>query len=180
MKADAVARRYARAIFELAEHEHLLESVAAALAAIAPLLEDERMARALTGPVPREEKHALLRRISEDVGAPPAFRDMLLLLADRARLAHLPAIRAVFDALVDRRLGRTRALVRSATELAPDLLQDLARAFGAATGKEVLTAVEVEPELLAGLIVEIEGRVYDGSLRTQLAKLRQQMASVGE
>jgi F0F1-type ATP synthase delta subunit len=35
----------------------------------------------------------------------------------------------------------------------------------------------VDPELLAGAIVEVDGRVYDGSLRTQLAKLRQQMAS---
>ena len=45
------------------------------------------------------------------------------------------------------------------------------------TGKQVIAETTVDPELLAGAIVEVDGRAYDGSLRTQLAKLRQQMAS---
>jgi F-type H+-transporting ATPase subunit delta len=177
MRADAVARRYARAIFQLAEEQGGVDAVANALASTAALLEDARVARVLTGPLPREQKQRLLRSISDNVGAPPAFRDLLLLLSERDRLRHLGAIREVFDALVDRRRGRTRARVRSAAPLTPDLLAELTRVFGALTGKQVLAEVAVDPELLAGAIVEIDGRVYDGSLRTQLAKLRQRMAS---
>ena len=111
------------------------------------------------------------------VSGPPAFRDLLLLLAERDRLRHLAAIREVFDALVDKRLGRTRARVTSATPLAPALVAQLTRVFGEITGKQVIAETTVDPQLLAGAVVEVDGRVYDGSLRTQLAKLRQQMAS---
>jgi F-type H+-transporting ATPase subunit delta len=177
MRGDAVARRYARAVFQLAEEQGNVETVANALAATAALLEDARVARVLTGPLAREQKQQLLRAISDSVGAPPAFRDLLLLLAERDRLRHLGAIREVFDGLVDRRLGRTRAIVRSAAPLAPELLAELTRVFTQLSGKQVVAEVSVDPELLAGAIVEIDGRVYDGSLRTQLGKLRQQMAS---
>lgn len=177
MRADAVARRYARAMFQLADEQGNIEAVADALASTAALLEDEHVARIVSGPLGRDQKQQLLRTISDSVGAPPAFRDLLLLLAERHRLRELSAIREVFDALVDRRLGRTRATVRSAAPLAPDLLAELTRVFGRLTGNQVIAEVIVDPELLAGAIVEIEGRVYDGSLRTQLGKLRQQMAS---
>ena len=177
MRPDAVARRYARAIFQLADEQGITDEVARALATTATLLEDETVARVLTGPVRREQKQELLRAIAGNIGAPPPFRDLLLLLAEHDRLDHVGAIREVFDALVDRRRGRTRARVRTATALAPDLLADVTRVFGELTGKQVLAEVMVEPELLAGVIVEIEGKVYDGTLQTQLGKLRQQMAS---
>lgn len=177
MRPDTVARRYARALFELAEEQGTVDAVHVALVAIAELLEDRRVARVLTGPVARERKQELLRTIATNAGAPPALRDFLQLLAERHRLRRLSAIRAVFDELVDRRCGRTRAVVRSAAPLPPDALAELTRVFGALTGKQVIAEVGIEPELLAGVIVEVAGRVYDGSLRTQLGKLRQQMAS---
>ena len=151
--------------------------MARALAATTALLEDERVAYVLTGPVPREHKQQLLRTISDNVGAPPSFRDLLLLLADRDRIRQLAAIREVFDALVDKSRGRTRAHVASAVPLTQELLTRLTGVFSELTGKQVIAETTVDPELLAGAIVEIDGRVYDGSLRTQLAKLRQQMAS---
>jgi F-type H+-transporting ATPase subunit delta len=177
MRADAVARRYARAVFRLAEEQGTVDAVARALAATTTLLEDQRVAYVLTGPVPREHKQQLLRTISDNVGAPPSFRDLLLLLAERDRLRHLAAIREVFDALVDKSRGHTRAHVVSAVPLAPELLAQLTGVFGELTGKQVIAETAVDPELLAGAIVAVDGRVYDGSLRTQLAKLRQQMAS---
>jgi F-type H+-transporting ATPase subunit delta len=176
MKSDAAARRYARALFDLAEREGALDTVGAALAATAELLDDPRVARVLTGPVEQTSKQDLLRTIAAKAGAPPVFRDLLLLLAERGRLPHLAAIRSVFDQLVDRRLGRARATVRSAAPLSPDAIAELARVFGRITGKQVLAQVTVDHDLVAGMIVEIEGKVYDGSLRTQLARLRQQMA----
>ena len=177
MRPDAVARRYARALFALAEEQGTLDPVGASLAATARLLENPEVARVLTGPLARERKQELLRDIGASAGAPPALRDFLQLLAERDRLRRLSAIQAVFDELVDRRRGRTRATMRSAAPLPPDALAELTRVFGALTGKQVIAEVRVEPELLAGVIVEVEGRVYDGSLRTQLGKLRHQMAS---
>jgi F-type H+-transporting ATPase subunit delta len=79
--------------------------------------------------------------------------------------------------LLDEKQGITRATIRSAVELSPEMLDEISRTFGAITGRRVMARVEVVPTLIAGVIVEIEGRVYDGSLRTQLAKLHQHMAT---
>jgi F-type H+-transporting ATPase subunit delta len=177
MKTHAVARRYARALFALAEEQGIVDAVATALATTAELLEDPRVGRVLAGPVARQSKQELLRNIAARSAAPPPLRDLLLLLVERARLSQVSAIRAVFDQLVDRKRGRTRAKVRSAATLADDTLAELTKVFGAVTGKQVLADVQVDPELLAGVIVEVDGRVYDGSLRTQLGKLRRQMAT---
>lgn len=175
MKPDTVARRYARALFGLAEQEGTTDAVATGLARAAELLQDATLASVLTGPLAPERKRGLLSEIA--AGAPAALRDFLLLLADRDRLRHLGGIRAVFDALVDRRRGRTHATVRTAAPISEEVLAEIARVFGAAIGKEVMANVTVELDLIAGIVVEVEGRVYDGSLRTQLGKLHRQMAT---
>jgi F-type H+-transporting ATPase subunit delta len=177
MRPDAVARRYARALFDLARERNEVDAVGASLAATAELLQDEQIARVLTGPVARDRKAAWLGDIAERTHAPASFRDFLQLLAERDRLKHLPAIRTVFDALVDEQKGVTRATVKSATPLGDDVVAEISRVFGAITKKTVVAKVEVVPDLIAGIIVEVDGRVYDGSLRTQLAKLHRQMAA---
>jgi F-type H+-transporting ATPase subunit delta len=177
MRPDAVARRYARALFELAREQSELDRVQAALAAVARLLDDPALARALTGPITGSRRIAWLREIADQTGAPAAFASFLQLLEERDRLRHLPAIRTVFDALVDERNGVTRAAVRSADALADAVVAQIADTFSGITGKTVKVEVEVAPELIAGIIVEVDGRVYDGSLRTQLAKLHRQMAA---
>ena len=179
MRTDTVSRRYARALFGLAEGQGAVDAVGVALAATAELLEDPRVARVLTGPVARERRQEILREIAERTGAPPTFRDFLLLLAERDRLAHLSGVRVFFEALADSRRGRTRAAVRSAIPLSQDVVAELAQVFGEITGKQVIANVTVDRDLIAGVIVEVEGRVYDGSLRTQLEKLHRQMATGG-
>jgi F-type H+-transporting ATPase subunit delta len=179
MRPGAVARRYARALFALAESQQALEPVGRALATIAEALAYPGALRVLTGPVSLERKRGLLKQLVEAASAPAVVRDFMLLLVDHDRIKQTPAIRSVFEQLLDQRLGIKRAMVRSAVEISPEILQDITRTFGAITGKQVVAKVEVVPELIAGVIVEIDGRVYDGSLRTQLAKLHQQMATGG-
>lgn len=177
MRAGALARRYARALFALADAQQSLEPVGSALAAVTDALQEPNVMRVLTGPVTRERKRALLMKIVEVTGAPVMVRDFLLLLADHHRLKQIPAIRSVFEGLLDEKRGITRATIRSAVALSPDILDETTRVFGAITGKQVVAQVEVVPDLIAGVIVEVDGRVYDGSLRTQLGKLHQQMAT---
>lgn len=177
MRPDAIARRYARALFSLARAQGSLDTVGAALGTVTDVLVEPNVMRVLTGPVQRDRKRAFLSKIVEAVNAPPAVRDFFLLLADHERLSHAEAIRTVFDFMLDRERGITRALIRSATPLSPDILDDITRAFGAITGKIVKAEVAVVPELIAGVIVEVDGKVYDGSLRTELGKLQHQMAT---
>ncbi len=144
MRPDAIARRYARALFSLAKARGSLDDVGAALRRATEALIDPKVMRVLTGPVPRDRKRALLGKIVELVAAPSVVSDFLFLLADHGRLSHADAILSVFDVRLDHEHGITRARIQSATPLSPDLL---------------------------------DGKVYDGSLRTELGKLQQQMAT---
>jgi F-type H+-transporting ATPase subunit delta len=151
--------------------------VGAGLGTAVDALSNADVMRVLTGPVSRDRKRSLLTRIVDTAGAPPLVRDFLLLVADHDRLKHLRVIRAVFDAMVDDKRGVTRATIKSAGPLSPDMVEQVTRVFGDLTGRQVIAAIDVVPSLIAGMIVEVEGRVYDGSLRTELDKLHQRMAS---
>ena len=105
------------------------------------------------------------------------LRDFLLLLVDNERIRHTPAIRGVFESLLDAERGITRATIRTAAALAPEMVEAITRTFGTITGKQVVARVEVVTDLIAGVIVEVDGKVYDGSLRTELDKLQQHMAT---
>lgn len=177
MRTDAVARRYARALFSLAKAEGSLENVGTALTAVADVMTEPTVMRVLTGPVQRTRKCDLLSNIADTVSAPPAVRHFILLLADHGRLDHIDAIRTVFGQLLDREQGITRAVIRSAADLSDEIRAEITSTFSAITGRTVVARVEVDPALIAGVIVEVEGRVYDGSLRTELGKIRQQMAT---
>lgn len=177
MRSDTVARRYGRALFSLAKSQGTLDAVGASLATIADALADPDVMRVLTGPVVRERKRAFLDKIAEATNAPAMVRDFLQLLADHGRIRHTPAIRGVFDGLLDAERGTTRATIRSAAPLTPEMVEEITRTFGTITGKQVVARVDVVPDLIAGVIVEVGGKVYDGSLRTELDKLQQHMAT---
>lgn len=177
MRSDAIARRYARALFGLAKSQGTLDAVATALGAVTDVITEPNAMRVLTGPLPRDRKRTLLLKITETVQAPAAVRDFFLVLSEHERLDHAAAIRAVFADMLDRERGITRAVIRTAMPLPDDVVQEITRAFGTITGRQVVAKVEINPDLIAGVIVEVEGRVYDGSLRTELGKLEQSMAS---
>ena len=177
MRSDTVARRYGRALFSLAKSQGALDAVGAALATIADVLVDPNVMRMLTGPVTRERKREFLTKIVQSANAPAMLRDFMLLLVDNERIRHTPTIRGVFGSLLDAERGITRATIRSAAPLTPEMVEQVTRTFGTITGKQVVARVEVVPDLIAGVIVEVDGKVYDGSLRTELDKLQQQMAT---
>jgi F-type H+-transporting ATPase subunit delta len=100
----------------------------------------------------------------------------LAVLSDHQRLSELPAIAEYFQRLLDQTLGRVRIAIRSARVLDPAQEQQIAAAFARLTGKQVMPAAVVDPELLGGVLVEVEGKVYDGSVRTQLERLAKELS----
>jgi len=171
-----LAKRYARALFSLTRDA--LVSTAEELGRVAAVLEEPRLRLVLRSPavdasarvrIAREVAAGL--RLSRDAG------NLLGLLAERDRLDILPDVAAVYERLVDDALGRARIVIRSATSLSAAEKNDLVELARHLTGRrEVLAATEVDPELLGGVVLDIDGTMYDGSLRAQLARLSKQMA----
>jgi F-type H+-transporting ATPase subunit delta len=172
----SIARRYGRALFELASEAGSIDEAAAQLAELADAvasLDAGALAPGLLTPMQRE---SLAKALVARVGAASLVARFLGVLAANDRLEQLPGIREHFEKLADTAAGRVRVTIRSASALSDSERAALKTKFESITGRRVLETIEVDPDLLGGVTVEAEGRVYDGSVRTQLARLERQMA----
>jgi F-type H+-transporting ATPase subunit delta len=174
---SAIAKRYARALAGVAGEQNRLEDTATELEQIAVWLDDADVKAAFESPtLSVTARRALVARLAESLGLSELARNFLALLAERNRLDQFRPIVQAYQALVDRSLGRVRATIRAATPLDDSSVQQIRTVLEQMSGKKVLASVVVDPALIAGVSVEIEGRVYDGSARTQLAHLAHSMA----
>ena len=177
MIAGSVAKRYAKALVEVAAVSHVLEAVRDDLRALADLLREHRELRQfLANPsVSRRDAAEVVKEIGAAMRLAPLTGTFLKIVLEGGRLAGLEGIARAYEALVDEQLGRVKAVVTSAAPLAAEAQEQLRRRLGEVTGKSVYLEVRQDPTLLGGMITQIGSRVYDGSLKTQLARLRDEL-----
>ncbi len=171
-----VARRYAKALFTLARDARALDVVAGELAGLRPAFADPATVAMLASPAMTETRLGdLARNLATQFQLSALTASFLGVLADNRRLDQLAAVSDSYQDLYDRALGRIRVTIRSATPLGAVRQRELVGAFEQRTGKTVLATIIIDPELLGGVIVEVEGKVFDGSVRTQLAHLAREI-----
>ncbi|MFQ5989251.1 MAG: ATP synthase F1 subunit delta [Candidatus Methylomirabilales bacterium] len=177
MIAGSVAKRYAKALVEVATEADALESVGAELSSVATLWDAEpAMTGFFSNPgVLLKDKAQTLTGLARQMELSPLLSRFLDLLLTRDRLQALPAISRVYQDLMNTRLGRAQAVVTTTAPLAPDLTESLRRQMTEVLGKSVLLESKVEPAILGGIVVQVNSTVYDGSLRTQLRQLREHL-----
>jgi len=96
-------------------------------------------------------------------------------VVDNGRLANLPSIAEVFQLEREAGQGTVSATLTAAAPLTPELSARAAAALSKLSGRRVTLKVEIDPGLLGGAVAQIGSMVYDGSLKTQLARLRRTM-----
>ncbi len=101
--------------------------------------------------------------------------DFLKYIAKRGRFKLFYEIAETFEEFVDEKKGRVKASVISAVELDEKVKEKLKNQLGKKLKKTVQFSFKTEPELIAGIIVQVKDVVYDGSLRTYLANLKQKL-----
>jgi len=174
----SLARRYARALLELAREAGTLDATGQELAAAAATFDEPRLRAVVLNPaVDAGARRRVVDGVIGALGMSPSVVNLVKLLADRDRLPVLPQVAQAYDSLVDAELGRTRVRMRAAKPLGAAEkaeLTDLARRL--AGGREVLVTTEVDTDLLGGVVLDIGGTVWDGSVRAQLARLSKEMA----
>lgn len=180
MTIGGVAKRYARALFEVAEARGHLEDVASQLDELVSAYQSERaLRRFLTHPViPAEEKKALIDRLADGAWV-EELRNLLHLLVDRGRVSALPALAEAFRRLANEARGVADAVVTTAVPLPESTQADIAERLGRALGKRVRVTNVVDPSILGGLIVRVGNRVIDGSVRSQLNRFQQTLVRTG-
>lgn len=176
-RGAAVARRYAKALWELAHQESRLEPVAQELQTFQRVLADEaRLRSAVLRPwVKATTKRAIVVAVAERLGLSPLVRNFLALVAQRRRLALLPEMLTAYLALVDEQAGRVRARVRSAVALTDAERAAIRDRLGRRLGKTVLLDTEVDGALVGGFVAEVGSRYLDMSVTGQLRALRERI-----
>jgi F-type H+-transporting ATPase subunit delta len=177
MIMGSIARRYAKALFGLAVESGRVEAWAASLQTLQQVVEGSPdLQDVLSNPVySKEQRRAIVEKLAAALSLDPAPRDLLYLLGDRNRLGYLSAIVTTFRDFADENLGRLRAKVTSAVKLDDAQAQAMADKLSQATQAKVLLDRAVDPAILGGVVAQVGSLVYDGSVRTQLEDLRQQL-----
>jgi F-type H+-transporting ATPase subunit delta len=178
---SSLGKRYARALLGLATEGGSLEPTGEELARAAATFEEPRLRPLVLSPaIDRAARLRNTKAVAEALKVGPYVRNLIALLAEGDRLVVLPDIARWYDALVDARLGRARVTIRSATALSASEkteLVDLARRL---TGsRNVIASTDVDADLLGGVVLDVGGTVYDGSVKTLLARLSKEMAEGG-
>jgi F-type H+-transporting ATPase subunit delta len=164
--------RYAKALLGLAQEQQLAETIGVELARTAEVLADPALAKTLSLPnlSPRTRKE-VVDQLVKALAPQPLLGNFLRVVAENDRLKDFPLIEKSYQRLLEHSLGRVRAKIQVAAPLSEDELKAVVDAFSTLTQKTVIPTVTVDPALLGGAVVEIVGRVYDASLKTQLQRL---------
>ena len=177
MPRQSAARRYAEAAFEVAQRDDAIEAWRSELDTAAAIVEDEGVGRTLANPsIPLESRLEMARTTFGSIVGEKVL-NLIGLTLRRGRIEELPRIAAEFRRLDDERQGVTHATATSADELTRDEARALMERLEKLTGGKVALDLQVDPSLLGGLVVRIGDRLIDGSVRSRLERLRNQLVS---
>ncbi len=174
MSTNAIARRYARALIQLASDQEKVEQYYTELRVFYGAVESNpEVGEIIAAPGHGiEAKRALLKSLIEPLGVSKTIADFLLLLLDKKRMGALSQITGEYRLLADQAAGILRSTVTSALPLSEPQVEGIRRALEKATGKQIVLTVSEDPALIGGVVTRIGDKVFDGSIRTQLAKIQ--------
>ncbi len=176
-RRESAARRYAEAAFEVALRDNEIDAWREGLDAAAAIVGEERVGRALANPsIPLETRIATAEQTFGKLVGRKTL-NLVGLMLRRGRIQELPKLAAEFRRLDNERKGITQATATSASPLTKDEVAALARRLEEYTGGRVELDVQVDPSLLGGLVVRVGDRLIDGSVRSRLERLRNQLVS---
>jgi F-type H+-transporting ATPase subunit delta len=179
---SVAASRYARALADVTfEPRSGLDpgGVTEQLRTVATFVRDSAdLQRVLLSPaIPNSRKRAVIQQLAPELGLNPKIRNFIYVLIDHRRIGQISEVQEAFQSIVDERMGLVRADVASARDLTNQQRAAVQAELGRLTGKQIRMEYSVDPALIGGLVARIGSTVYDGSVRGQLAALRQRLAA---
>jgi len=175
VRSETIARNYAEALFDLGERSGQTARYAQLIDGLAGAIETTPKVQAvmMSPRVPKAEKSALLAGALRD--APREFVLYLQAIVKRGRQHLLREIATAYQSLLDVKFNRVRAGVTLAHAADAGLQRSIAEALSRQLGKEVVPSFSVDPEILGGTVERIGERIYDGSIRRRLTRLRRHL-----
>jgi F-type H+-transporting ATPase subunit delta len=177
MVKGSIGRRWAKALFAIGEEKGTLVGLVREVQRAAEVWDgSEELQTTLGNPLLAESTRfkvweAVVRRL----GSSPIGTNFFKLLFDKGRVSQLPAIARELQVLSDQRDNRLRAEVIGAGPVPETLVQQLRMALQKKTGQAVVVTTKQDPSLIGGIVTRIGDLMYDGSIRAQLARIKEGM-----
>jgi F-type H+-transporting ATPase subunit delta len=175
MPKGAIARRYAGAMFDIGLKQHSLERTLEDVRGIAQVFAHRKLAYLLREPkVPAQRKETAIREALANKVLPTSL-NLALLVVQRELVDIMPNIANELEQLVLNYKNEAIADVTTATRIDDAELTQIKQALEKRTGKTIITHARVQPDILGGVIARVGDQLIDGSVRSRLAALRQQL-----
>lgn len=173
MSQGVIARRYAKALINLAEKD--LEITGNSLAAIADVYSNStELSEVLSDTkVSSQIKQDVLKNILKKIKVSKLVDTFTRYLLAKRRIVLLPNIERAFNLLLQEKLGRIEAGITVAQEIPEVTVGKLEKAISRYSGKEVSVNITIDPAIIGGIVTRIGSVVIDGSIHTQLNQIRQ-------
>lgn len=177
MPSGAAIRRYAQAVFEMADQQGELDAWERDLSALAGAFENPQIAAIFDSPqVAVSQK----RSVADEILGPTAqqlVRNLVGLLIERGRIGALPQLYTAFHDRMLERQGVAVGEVTTAVPLGPEEMELVRQRLGAMLGKEIEIRTVVDPNIIGGIVARVGDQLIDGSVIGQLRKLRERLVA---
>ena len=172
-----IAKRYAKALVQLAEEKKAVDNTRADLAAFVGAVDSlPALQKLLASPVfTPEQKKAVIKELGGKLGMQPTTQRFVEHLAETGRIRYIKEMYEAFQEILAERTNRAMARLTTAAAISPADLADIKKKLEALTGKQVDIDSKIDASLIGGAKAQIGSTVYDGSIKNQLTKMRNQL-----
>ena len=178
MSVETIARRYAGALADVVLRSGEADTVRTELNSWEQLMMSGSDLKSLDNPtIDHKLKEKVVEQLIARTRPTVTTANFLRVLVKNRRLRFLPEINSQFEKDLDERGGSVQAEVRSARELKDTERSELIQNLTKLTGKEIRAAYYVDAGLIGGVVTQIGSTVYDGSVKTKLENLREQLVN---
>ncbi len=172
-----IAKRYAKALVELAHEKNAVDKTKADLAAFAASVSEQAVLQKLfaSPSFTPEAKKAVIGDLAATLGLQKTTTRFIEYLAETGRIRYVRDVQEAFEEILAERQNRANVRLTTATALGGGELEEIRKKLATITGKQVEVDARVDASLIGGARAQIGSMIYDGTIKNQLAKIREKL-----
>lgn len=180
MKKGTVAKRCAKSLIELGQEAKRYKEIGNELRDISAVFAgNPELKRFALNPMHKlEDRHGLIGRVAAAVGVSDVVKQFLAILTETRGIGIIEEICTAYSKMEDELAGRIKVKIESAVDLNEGRINEIKRKLNETIKKEITLTVEKNPALIGGLVFRIGNTILDGSIKTQLERVRERIAQI--
>ncbi|MDH4227243.1 MAG: ATP synthase F1 subunit delta [Deltaproteobacteria bacterium] len=177
MKKGSSAKRYAKALIDIAIADKAVEKTGKELSSVAAAFaEGTELMKVVLNPMYKmEDRKAVASEVCVKVGTSDTIKRFTVLLVETGVIKYIDDVAASYTKFEDEVSGRLRVTVEAASELSPATLDAVKAKLKAETKKDIILTFKKDAAIIGGLVVKVGNLTLDASIKSQLSKIREKL-----